>query len=277
MLRLARQGLGIREQVVADPGSSLRSLVNCGDHWPFTWHYHPELELTAVERGQGVRAVGDSIAPFAAGDVVLIGSAVPHSWASEPGLPGGVQAVVVQFPAELLAATAEAARLRQLAERACLGLCGPPTAVALVRAIHEARAPLRRLARLLEVLAEAEQWTPLMRPVARRHHRDPRLQRALAWLDQHAREPLRLGELASRVAMRPPALSRAFRTAYGITPSEYVARLRIGLCCRELAESDAEVAAIAFANGFGSLASFHRWFRRLTGSSPELWRRRLRG
>lgn len=276
-MRLERRGRGARERVVADPGSSLRSLVTAGDHWPFAWHHHPEWELTAVERGAGVRAVGDSVEPFAAGDVVLIGSGVPHSWASEPGRPGGVQAVVVQFPGELLAAIPEAARLRALGERACLGLRGPAAAAAAVRAIHAAADPLARLGRLLALLAEARDWTPLCRAARQREVRDPRLAQAVAWMHEHAHEPLRLGELAARCAMRPAALSRAFRAAYGITALEYLARLRVGLSCRLLAESAEEVTAIAFACGFGSLASFHRWFRRLTGSTPQHWRQRVRG
>lgn len=60
-------------------------------------------------------------------------------------------------------------------------------------------------------------------------------------------------------------------------PVEYLARLRVSMCCRDLAGGGDEVSAIAFANGFGNLASFHRWFRRVTGATPDAWRDALDG
>lgn len=269
------KGKGLRERFVADPGSSLRSHDFAGDHWPFNWHHHPEIELTLIERGSGIRAVGDSVEHYAPGDVVLIGSDVPHTWSSRPGAAGGVHSVVVQFPPVLLATLPEAERLAGILERARLGLHGPPAAAALVRAVHTAGDPVLRIARLLEALVASATWLPLSRTPARTRRHDPRLDRAVAFLHQHAREPIELAALAARVGMLPPALSRSFRSAFGTTAGEYLARLRIGLCCRDLAGSEDEVAAIAFANGFGNLPSFHRWFRRITGSTPERWRRRL--
>jgi len=269
------RGKGLRESVVADPGSSLKSRFFTGDHWPFNWHHHPEIELTLIERGAGVRAVGDSVASYGLGDVVLIGADVPHTWSSRPGAPGGVRSLCIQFPAALLAPLPEAKRLAGILERARLGLRGPPAAAALVRAVHEAGDPVLRVARLLEAVVAADAWEPLARTPPRVRRRDPRLDRAVAFLHQHAREPIELAGLAARVGMLPPALSRSFRSAFGTTAMEYLARLRIGLCCRDLASGTDEVAAIAFANGFGNLPSFHRWFRRVAGTTPERWRRRL--
>lgn len=269
------RGKGERERIVADPGSSLSSHAFTGDHWSFSWHHHPEIELTLIERGSGVRAIGESIEGFGPGDVILVGADVPHTWSSRPGAPGGVSSVCVQFPPLLLATLPEAQHLSRIIELSRLGLQGPPAAAKLVREVHQAKDPILRVARLLVALVDAGGWKPLARTPPRQRRRDARLDRAVAFLQQHAREPLSLGALAARVGMLPPALSRSFRSAFGTTAGEYLARLRIGLCCRDLAGGDDEVAAIAFANGFGNLPSFHRWFRRVTGTTPERWRRRL--
>ena len=47
-------------------------------------HVHPEFELTYIIRGKGKRVVGDSVVHYSAGDLVLIGSNVPHCWYSDP-------------------------------------------------------------------------------------------------------------------------------------------------------------------------------------------------
>lgn len=48
------------------------------------WHYHPEIEITYVEHGRGVRYVGESEEYFNAGDLVLVGSLLPHVWVIDP-------------------------------------------------------------------------------------------------------------------------------------------------------------------------------------------------
>lgn len=266
-----------RERIISDPGSCLRSKRFRMERIPFNPHHHPEIELTLIERGSGVRSVGMASEAYGPGDVVLVGGDVPHTWSSPAGQPGGAQSVVIQFPAGLLGDVPEARRLDEILVRARLGLAGPPAAAALVTAIHDAVDPLQRLARLLEAVAAAAAWRGISPTPPRRRRRDPRLERAVAWLHQHAAEPVEMGALAARVEMAPPALSRSFRSAYGMGPVEYLARLRVSMCCRDLAGGGDEVSAIAFANGFGNLASFHRWFRRVTGATPDAWRDALDG
>jgi mannose-6-phosphate isomerase-like protein (cupin superfamily) len=43
------------------------------------WHYHPELELHYVIRGEGVRFIGDNVSNFSAGEMLLVGENLPHT------------------------------------------------------------------------------------------------------------------------------------------------------------------------------------------------------
>ena len=50
----------------------------------------------------GMRFVGDSVAPFAAGDLVLVGAYLPHLWRNDISYAqnensGGVQTIVIKF------------------------------------------------------------------------------------------------------------------------------------------------------------------------------------
>ncbi|WP_346239215.1 cupin domain-containing protein [Niabella insulamsoli] len=72
------------------------------DYFYNPWHYHPELELTLIVRGDGQRFVGDNVENFAEGDLVLVGSNLPHFWRSDNSYyqknsQRKVQAIVVKF------------------------------------------------------------------------------------------------------------------------------------------------------------------------------------
>lgn len=59
---------------------SLRAYRRAERSFDWNWHYHPEIELTLITRGAGTRLVGDHSADYQAGDLVLLGSNLPHSW-----------------------------------------------------------------------------------------------------------------------------------------------------------------------------------------------------
>src|SRR3546814_394342 len=73
-----------------------------GPHLDNHWYYHPEIELTLMRRGSGMRFIGDHIDRFREGDVILLGSNLPHMWKcdaiyyeQQPGLQ--TEAVVIHF------------------------------------------------------------------------------------------------------------------------------------------------------------------------------------
>ena len=51
-----------------------------GSSYHAMWHFHPEYQLTLVLESRGHRMVGDNITPLRPGDLVLVGSNLPHVW-----------------------------------------------------------------------------------------------------------------------------------------------------------------------------------------------------
>src|SRR5260370_584979 len=86
------------EPIAAGEHASFACRLFSGRGWSFSWHFHPEIELTTILRGNGQRFVGDHIAEFSEGDLVLLGPTLPHTWYSRRPLRGlPHESVCIQF------------------------------------------------------------------------------------------------------------------------------------------------------------------------------------
>ena len=68
-------------------------------------------------------------------------------------------------------------------------------------------------------------------------------------------------------------LAEVFSAVYGVTPSDYLARLRLEAAKQLLADTDDSIVDIAYAAGFGGMSSFYRLFKAQTGLSPAVYRK----
>lgn len=82
--------------------------------------------------------------------------------------------------------------------------------------------------------------------------------------------------LATRVGMSHRNFARVFRAQTGQTPAAFVAGVRVEAAQRHLLQSDATLETVAEDCGFGTVETFRRTFRRVTGVSPSDYRRRFR-
>lgn len=258
----------------------------------YPWHRHPEVELTWILEGEGLRHVGDSVEPFTAGDFCLIGAHVPHAWLtrkpSKPRRGHRARSMVVQFDptlfGEMFWALPELANTSRLLERAAHGLClDQDLGKRLLVLLAGRESPLTRLTALMEILHEVGR-SPGSRALslspakgATRSASDPILRRVLAVMNDQADQPISQSELSKLARMSPSAFSRFFRREVGKTFQAYLADLRLGLACRQLLETDRRVSEIAFAAGFGNLSNFNRLFLRSRGVGPREFRRRALG
>lgn len=87
------------------------------------------------------------------------------------------------------------------------------------------------------------------------------------------RDPdLSLDRLARRAGLPARRISAAINRATGRNVSQWVNDHRVAEACRLLAETDRPVTAVLFDAGFQTKSNFNREFRRVTGTTPILWR-----
>jgi AraC-like DNA-binding protein len=261
--------------------ASFRAFVKDERRAPFLWHYHAEYELTYIVRGRGRRFVGDDVADYRAGDLVFLGSYLPHTWQSA----GRYRAIVVQFARDFMGDALEVCPemrpIRQLLGRGrrglkILGRARTRIAGQLSRLIRSTDIPrLVQWLRVLDQLAAAPQYQVLASEVfsaPRGAVQSDGLRAALDEIHRHFLEPLRQMDVAERAGLSTAAFSRFFRRATGIRFVDYVIDLRVGHACQLLLETDLPMTQISHESGFANLSNFNRAFRQRRGMTPSEFR-----
>ncbi len=251
----------------------------------YPWHQHPEIELTWILKGSGLRYVGDSVEPFHAGDFCLLGSNLPHTWLTPENHQGAmVRSLVVQFDPEgwgEILHLPEFTRITDLLERAAHGLWFERSVAEKTRRkMFRPLTSLRRFTALLEILEElghsSARSLSLGRWVRGRNKaKDSRRDTVFAYLSKNADGPVSQAEAARLVRLSPAAFSRFFRRTVGKTFQAYLTDLRLSEACRQLLASKRTISEIAFGAGFGNLSNFNRAFRLARGMSPGEFRRQI--
>ncbi|MDG1580043.1 helix-turn-helix domain-containing protein [Pseudomonas sp. GOM6] len=105
---------------------------------------------------------------------------------------------------------------------------------------------------------------------------DPQMAALLRWMRQHHAEAIDLPSLAERAHCSPRTLLRRFRTATGLTPNDYLQRLRISAAQQALRNPACSLEQVAEQVGYADRASFAKRFKQLCGETPGAFRKRLR-
>ncbi|GHE64654.1 helix-turn-helix domain-containing protein [Streptomyces vinaceus] len=103
------------------------------------------------------------------------------------------------------------------------------------------------------------------------------LEPLLRWMEENARCELTLDEVAARAGMSVRTLNRRFREHTGTSPLQWLHRARVRQAQYLLETTGHPVERIASQVGFGSPTAFRDRFRRITGTSPNAYRRAFQG
>ena len=100
--------------------------------------------------------------------------------------------------------------------------------------------------------------------------------RALRFIAEHAREPIKVDDVAAAVEATRRSLERRFQKIMLPTIGEEMLHLRLERAKRRLSEGDEPLKRAAGDSGFSGLWSFDRTFIRREGTSPGKYRKQRR-
>ncbi|WP_442795443.1 AraC family transcriptional regulator [Pelobium manganitolerans] len=257
-----------------------------------TWHFHPELELHYVIKGEGVRFVGDNISNFSEGELVLLGENLPHTWRCsdeyhQNGAEDGVEAIVIQFLPECFGkdflALPETFMLPKLFEKAKRGMVingeAKEKVVALMKQSTEADR-LNKLIILLEmlnILAHTDDYEEITSAHAfyKSNESDSiRLNKIYSYTLSNYKNDITLHDVATISNLSVTSFCRYFKLMTNKTFYDFLIEIRVSHACRLLIEDKMPTEMICFECGFNNVSNFYRHFKRVAGMTPLDYKKR---
>ncbi len=256
-----------------------------GIDFPVKSHYHSEVELIWVRSGKGLWHIGKSVEFFKGGDLLLLGSNLPHALERSKEQNGGVDLRIVQFLPKSWGNSfwrmPETGGMLDLINRAGCGIqfVGQGTV---------------KIGKLIENLSTFTPYSfsafsafiDICRHLLAAEYRvlnqnsmasasistDQRLNQILSLVDTTAHDKITQNHVASELRMTPATFSRWFKRNMGCTFQYYVNKVRLARVCADLVQYNDNITTIAMNAGYGNLANFNRRFREIVGTTPKLFR-----
>lgn len=92
--------------------------------------------------------------------------------------------------------------------------------------------------------------------------------RAIDWIRENYKTPLRIESLAREVNMSPSNVHRAFKRLTGFSPLQYQKQLRLYEAQRLMFLQNERVSSAALSVGYESVTQFNREYKRVFGEPP---------
>lgn len=283
---------GSRPDIFRDARHPL-AVMRVRDHIDLDLHTHDFVELVLILDGRAQHLTKDASYPLAAGDAFVIKPGFAHGYRDTRQLE---LCNILFDPAGLDLPRADLSRLpgyHALFElepsfrdthRFQSRLFLPPAQrqqvmewADLLAQELEARQDgyehlsLALLIRIVGYLARA--YTGMTTPASRTLLA---VNQVVSHIEHHYAATVSLRELAQMAHMGERSLQRYFQQAFGVSPVNYVNRLRVNKACQLLTEPHLNITQVADAVGITDSNYFARIFRRLTGTSPSAYRKSSR-
>ncbi len=130
-------------------------------------------------------------------------------------------------------------------------------------------------ASLLKILAYLKKYNLILESQESTDYRIEIVKRVLLYIQTHYTEKIYVADLAAEANMNEQYFCRFFKKAIGKTPVEYLNEYRIKKAMKLLLSSHIQITEIGMECGFNNLGNFMKEFRRITGTTPLRYRKKI--
>ena len=252
------------------------------------WHYHPEIELVFVNGGTGKRQIGSHVSYYQEGDLILIGSNLPHCGFMDKNT-GNKRQTVIHMKEDFLGNDffdiPEMAKIQKLLDIAKNGIAfsgKTKTKIGEKMEVMEYQSDFQRLLSILNILNElgySEDYKVLNAEgftMQSELKDNDRINVVFNHVKANFKDPISLEEIADTVSMTVPSFCRYFKKITNKTFTQFVNEYRLVHASKLLAEQPLSITEVCFESGFNNFSHFNKSFKAFTGQNPSEYRNQLK-
>lgn len=271
------------EKVPLDLASSIYVKREVTPFMDYPWHYHPEYEIIFVEKSYGIRLMGNHIGNFSDGDLMFIGSNLPHVWRNDKDFYKNnkdlfVDVYVIQFREDALKEgffnLPEFTHIKKLFLQGQQGLFvkgkDKKKLSDLIKSVYNTSG-IERLIQFLKTLEafsktkEYELLSGIGYTNSVTTADTERINKVMTYLMENYIHELNLDKIANLVNLNKSSFCRYFKSRTHKTCSQFLNEIRIAHACKLLINSDMSISEICYNTGYNNISHFNRQFKLITG------------
>lgn len=252
-------------------------------------HYHPEFQITAIDKGDGIFYAGNSLTSFEEKEVFVIGPNVPHLFNSSDKYHSkqspGVRGVTLFFDQYSFGNTffdiKEMINIRSLLQdcsrvikvsgewkEPLFRLINSTTEIMHERLIITFLEILSYLDKADKAFLHNEQYNLLLN-----EHEGSRLNEVLDYTFKHYHQEIKIEQIANIAYLSRSQFSYFFKMHTGKTYIQFLNEWRIENACILLKDRKKNIEQICFEVGFKNVSNFIRQFKKVKQRTPSQYRK----
>jgi AraC-like DNA-binding protein len=266
---------------------AFRSQVDEKPHFYDELHAHPEIQLMLILKSEGTLIVGDYIGRFAAGDIYLIGSHLPHVFRNDKAYYQSskrlkAHSISLYFNKHYLGEhfwqLDEMKAVRKLVEKSGRGLKiygrtkdSIEKEIIKVSTLHG----IDKIISFFEILKRLVSTKELKSLSVSNAYEScsesegKRMNDILRFTFKESHRKIYISQVADIAHLSNEAFCRYFKTRTGKTYTNFLNEVRVSSACKLLINKDLSIQDVCFQVGFNNLSNFNRVFKRVIGKTPS--------
>lgn len=270
------------EKIVDSPSRSFTARTINRKNRPLlsqAWHYHPEIEICYTSKSTGRRFVGNQISEYEEGDLVLLGSNLPHGFTTDFYCSQVVIQMTHDFMGQMFINKPELSTIKKLFTHAKQGLefkgNTNKKAKKIIKKLVKSGGGMSQLLYLLELLQILSESKDVKEICSKEYALDlnenqlGRIKIVYDHIMENFKQEVRIKEIADKLNISEAAFYKFIKKQTKKTYTQIINEFRINHASKLLMDAEKPISQICFESGYNNISYFNRKFKEIMNQTPH--------
>lgn len=246
------------------------------------FHFHPQCQITYIEKGLGTYIIGDAVGRFSSGQVFVLGANLPHVFKCDEiyfsDFSPGVSSTTIFFNQNFfnneLYLLSELSLFNTFVQEIKGGISYSKIGIEVEFEKLKNAVGFNRILIFLEIIGylcsnKIEIKELLNKKKKFDQIKNDKIERVYEFTLNKFKTRIKIKETANLINLTTNAFCKFFKQQTGQSYISFLNEIRINHACSLFLSSNLDVASVAFESGFNNLSNFNRQFTQKQKVSPK--------